>query len=129
HHPATEARRKRPPLSQIPSFGVVVWLYPYLPLTGRVNVGPWTLIPVGDLQDQDATSPVAAEQARGVHALYRLSGDRRGYGAFVKGEQPLGQEVDQVGLGVLQLAVVTALLDLNPSRADPGDEADNAGHQ
>jgi hypothetical protein len=69
---------------------VVVWLYPYLPLSERVSLGPWTLIPAGDLQDDDATSASVAEQARGVHALYRLSGDRRGFGAFVRGEAPVG---------------------------------------
>lgn|GEM_PF-1541300 len=107
---------------------MVVWLYPYLPLTRRVSVGSWTLIPVGDLQDADAVSADAAEQARGVHALYRLSGDRRGFGAFVRGVQPVGEELDSAGLGLLRLAVVPAMLDRNPSRADPGDEPDNAGH-
>ena len=89
---------------------MVVWLYPYLPLTRRVSVGSWTLIPAGDLQDTDAVSADAAEQARGIHALYRLSGDRRGFGAFVRGVSPVGEELDSAGLGLLRLAVVPAML-------------------
>jgi hypothetical protein len=35
-------------------------------------------------------------QAREVHALYRRSGDRRGFGAFVRGVQPVGEELDSL---------------------------------
>jgi hypothetical protein len=44
-------------------------------------------------------------------------------------EVPVGEDVDQQGLTVLRLAVVTALLAVNPSRADPGAEDYNAGHR
>lgn len=108
---------------------MVVWLFPYLPLAERMSVGPWTLIPRAALVDDDALSPAAAEQARGIAALYRLPSDGRGYGAFIRSaEAAVGAEVDQVGLGRLYQAVVTALLDRNASRADPREDDYNAGH-
>jgi hypothetical protein len=65
-------------------------IFPYLPVSKRLRVGPWTLIPVADLQDDEATSPTAAEQARGINALYRPSANRRGFGAFVRADEPVG---------------------------------------
>lgn len=108
---------------------MVIWIYPYLPLSERLSVGPWTLIPISDVRDEDAISPGAAEAARGVHALYRMSGDRQRFGAVIRGAEPVGAEHDDNGLGLLRLAVVTAMLDRNPSLADPGEADPNAGHQ
>jgi hypothetical protein len=104
-------------------------MYPYLPLSERLSIGPWTLIPIGDVRDEDAISADAAEAARGVHALYRMSGDRRRFGAVIRGNDPVGAEQDGNGLGLLRLAIVTAMLDRNPSLADPDADDLNAGHR
>jgi hypothetical protein len=108
---------------------MVVWIFPYLPLPERLVVGPWTLIPRSDLKDDDAISADAATKARGVAALYRMPGDDRGFGAFVRSEDAsVGEEVDAIGLGRLYQAVVTGLLDRNASRAEPRNDDHNAGH-
>jgi hypothetical protein len=109
---------------------MVVWLFPYLPVAERRTIGSWTLIPRASLADEDATSAAIAEQARGLAALYRMPGDDRGFGAFVRSEAaPVGGEVDEVALGRLYQAIVTAMLDRNPSRADPNLDDYNAGHR
>jgi hypothetical protein len=108
---------------------MVVWLFPYLPTSDRLTVGPWTLIPRAALTDDDAISAEAAERARGVAALYRMPGDDRGFGAFVRSEQSaVGAEVDENAIWRLYQAVVTALLDRNASPAEPREEDINAGH-
>ena len=108
---------------------MVIWLFPYLPLSDRLTVGPWTLIPRETLSDGDAVSSEAAEQARGVAALYRMSGNSRGYGGFVRSEDArIGDELD-LALGRLYQSVVVSLLDGNASRANPQDEDYNAAHR
>jgi hypothetical protein len=109
---------------------MVVWLFPYVPLRDRLTIGTWTLIPREAFADEDAIAPEAAEQARGLAALYRMPGDPRGYGAFVRSElNPVGEEVDQVALGRLYQTVVVTLLDGNASRANPQDDDYNAAHR
>jgi hypothetical protein len=108
---------------------MVIYLFPYLPLSRRIVVRPWTLIPPEDLSDADAVSTQAAELARGVHALYRFDGNRPGFGAFVRSAEPVGNELDVVEMSRLRLSVVAALLDTNPSLADPEHVPENAGHR
>jgi hypothetical protein len=108
---------------------MVVWLFPYLPLAERLTIGPWTLIPRAALEVADATSAEVAEKARGVAALYRLPGDGRGFGAFLRGEQPVGAEFDEDAYSRLYQTVVTALLDVNASQAGGDYDEHNAGHR
>jgi hypothetical protein len=108
---------------------MVIWLFPYLPLADRLTVGPWTLIPRASLEDADATSAEVAEQARGVAALYRLAGDSRGFEAFLRGEQPVGEELDDDAHSRLYQTVVTALLDVNASQAGGDYDEHNSGHR
>ncbi|MDQ5819903.1 MAG: hypothetical protein M3540_00485 [Actinomycetota bacterium] len=109
---------------------MVIWLFPYLPLRRRVTIGRWLLIPRADLRDDDAVSAEVAQQARDVARLYRLPGDGGGFGAFVStAEQRVGEEFEEAALGRLYQTVVVAMLDENPSRADPEVEEHNAGHR
>lgn len=105
-----------------------VLLFPYLPLAERRTVGLWELIPRESLEGGDCVSEEMVGHARGVAALYRLPGDASGYGAFIRRtDLRVGDETAD-DLSTLRNAVAVALLDLNPSRADEGEEPANAGH-
>lgn len=105
-----------------------VLLFPYLPLADRRTVGSWELIPRESIESGDCISDEMVGHARGVAALYRLPGNGDGYGAFVRRiDLRVGDETTD-DLSTLRNAVAVALLDLNPSRADEGEEPANAAH-
>lgn len=107
-----------------------VLLFPYLPLAQRCTIGPWLLIPREQLTADDTTGETMITHAHGVARLYRMPGHERGFGAFIRHEdQPIGQEIDSPGLGVLYHAVVVSLLDQNPSRAVADTVDYNSGHR
>jgi hypothetical protein len=108
-----------------------VLLFPYVPLAGRRQIGPWLLIPRAELSASDCVSEGMVEHAHGVWALYRMPTDATGYGCFVaRNDQPIGTDLDTTGLSTLRDAVCVSLLDQNPSRAVAGMVDDyNAGHR
>jgi hypothetical protein len=108
-----------------------VMLFPYLPLSKRITIGPWELIPKSQLTAADAIAPEMVEHAHGVADLYALPSKSSGFGAFVRhADGGVGDEIDRTKLSALHDAVVVPLLDRNPSRGDPEqDEDPNAGHR
>ena len=110
---------------------VYVVYVPYLPLTDRIVVGEWELIPRQDLQDADALDARTAELARGFAGLHDLRDTTHAFGAFARprnggvGDDP-GSAVPLVNL---RRALLVAVLDGNQSPLTPEDERDpNAGH-
>lgn len=110
---------------------IEITIFPYLPLSRRMAVGAWELIPRQLFGPPDAISAEAVEHAHGIAALYRMPGDPRGFGAFVRHrEARVGDESDRTQFPTLHDAVVVPLIDQNPSFADPGwEEHPNAGHR
>lgn len=101
-------------------------------MTHRRFVGPWELIPREQLAATDAIEAAMVEYAQGVAALYRTPGDSSGFGAFVRPpDLRVGDEVEEERLRTFHHSIVVALLDQNPSRADPDAPIDdyNAGHR
>ena len=97
---------------------IYVVYVPYLPLSSRLNVGMWELIPRGELRDDDARNARDALLARGLGDLFALpEGTLGAVGAFAKprrgcvGDDPLdgGPMLD------LHRALTVAALDGNQS--------------
>jgi hypothetical protein len=63
-----------------------VWLFPYLPLELRLDIGPWELIPREQLAAADATNEAMVKHAHDVAALYRMP--RGGRRAGASGDAP-----------------------------------------
>jgi hypothetical protein len=108
-----------------------VWLFPYLPLTERVVIGPWELIPREQLTTDDTTTVAMVGHARNVDALYRAPERQWSkVGAFLRPPDRLVGDVFRGDVRPLYQALVTAMLDSNPSRAQPGHEGDwNTGQR
>jgi hypothetical protein len=110
---------------------VYVVYVPYLPLTDRIVVGEWELIPRQDLQDADALDARTAELARGFAGLHDLRDTTHAFGAFARPRD--GRVGDDPGSAVplvnLRRALLVEVLDGNQSPLTPEDERDpNAGH-
>jgi len=112
-----------------------VVVFPYLSLEERLRVGPWELIPKGDLKPEDADSESALSLARAHLAVYDLpEGDEaKRCGCFARrGDGLVGGAVEPESLGSLRLSVLAALLIMNPEaedRSNPGmvvSTSDNA---
>jgi hypothetical protein len=104
-----------------------IWILPYLPLAERLTVG--ILVPRAALAQEDTGSSALTERALGLAALYRMLGDGRGDGAFVRSvDGHVGEDVDEVALGRLSQAITVALLDQNPSPVNPPQEDWRAAH-
>jgi hypothetical protein len=106
-------------------------VFPYLPLSKRVIICSWELIPKSQLAVTDATSNDMVEYAHGVAALYAMPGRQPGYGAFVRHTTGrVGDKIDRTRLWALHDSVVVPLIDRNPSLGDPDHKEDpNAGHR
>lgn len=114
----------------LPATVYVIYL-PYLPLTERVVVGDWELIPQQGLLDVDAIDARTAQLARGFAGLHDLRETTHAFGAF--GRPSDGKVGDDPGsttpLVNLRRALLVAILDRNQSPLTPQDEHDpNAGH-
>jgi hypothetical protein len=91
---------------------IEVMLFPYLPLSARLTVGPWELIPKSHLAATDVRAAEMVDHAHGVAALYAMPGDSRGFGAFVRHlDRRVGDEIDRTQLSPLHDAVVVPLID------------------
>lgn len=115
----------------MPPATVYVVYLPYLPLTDRIVVGDWELIPQQDLQDADTLDPRTAQLARGFAVLHDLRGTTHPFGAFARPND--GRVGDDPGSTVplinLRRALLVAVLNGNQSPLTPEDEHDpNAGH-
>jgi hypothetical protein len=110
---------------------VYVVYAPYLPLSERVRVGVWELIPKADLQDSDAMDDQAARWARGFADLFDLREPTRPFGAFARQLDGLiGDQIeDAIHVDGLARVLLVTVLDSNQSALTPSDERDpNAGH-
>lgn len=115
-----------------PRSTVYVVYVPYLPLTSRVRIGEWDLIPKADLQESDAIDAQVTEWARAVAALYALPEPSRepvgAFGCLVEGH--IGDDpADATLMQDLRRAFVMAIIDGNESPLIEPDERDpNSGH-
>jgi hypothetical protein len=115
----------------VPPATVYVVYVPYVPLTERITVGGWELIPQRELQDADALDSRTAELARGFAGLHDLRDTTHAFGAFAR---PIdGRVGDDPGSTApivhLRRALLVMVLDRNQSPLTPEDEHDpNAGH-
>ena len=90
-------------------------LFPYLPVTERLDVGPCELIPQPLFDDGDARHPWIAEAVRGLFDLYKVRTTSTGHGVVVRPLDGLvGDAVDREVMTPLRRVVVAALLDGNP---------------
>jgi hypothetical protein len=115
----------------VPPTTVYVVYVPYLPLTDRIVVGDWELIPQKDLNDSDALDARTAELARGFAGLHDLRDTTQAFGAFARPKNGrVGDDPGSVAPMVnLRRALLVAVLDGNQSPLTPEDERDlNAGH-
>jgi hypothetical protein len=102
-----------------------VWLFPYLALERRVQVGPWRLIPRRRLRLQDVLAPWMLPLVRGLGAMYEppeASGDPLNTGRFgclvaAKGRR-LGEAHELDEMESLRLSVTAGLLAGNPMKKD-----------
>lgn len=110
---------------------VYVVYAPYLPLSERVVVGAWELIPKADLRESDAVDDRAAKWARGFADLFDLREPLRPFGAFARQLDGLvGDGIeDSIHVDNLARTLLVTVLDRNQSALTPSDERDpNAGH-
>jgi hypothetical protein len=108
-----------------------VILFPYLPLSKRVRVGPWELIPCRNFATTDAASARAKKQAHQLFDFYEAPRDAGApLGVVVRRARgKVGNRVRPSSLPSLRRAVLAALLDANPKDPDAGHgvaSADNA---
>jgi hypothetical protein len=110
---------------------VYVVYAPYLPLSERVRVGAWELVPKADLRDSDAIDDQAAKWARGFADLFDLREPTRSFGAFAcQLDGLVGDRIeDSIHVDNLARILLVTVLDSNQSALTPSDERDpNAGH-
>lgn len=102
-----------------------VLLAPYLPLSDRITVGPWRLIPFARLERRDALDDATAHDVGQLMDLYRSGVDGLPHlGALVhRSYAKVGARLRPTTMRELRRAVLLALLDANPSEESP-----NAAH-
>jgi len=104
-----------------------LFVFPYLAIRERLNVGPFEIIPRHALVDDDFAAPWIREHAQGLLAMYGIRtsmADR--FGCIVRRTgQAIGDSLDPGEMRPLRRAVVGALLDGNPSNI--GLEKDSDG--
>jgi hypothetical protein len=118
-------------LGTMPPEKVYVVYAPYLPLSERVSIGAWELIPKSDLRESDAIDDRAAKWARGFADLFDLRETTRPFGAFARQVDGLvGDGIeDSTHVDNLARTLLVTVLDRNQSALTPSDERDpNAGH-
>lgn len=102
--------------------------YPYLPTSDRSEVGPWQLIPFGDLANDDLLNEVVKETVEGLVGLYSVDDPMVNLGAIARArEGKVGDDIDRQGMQNLGRALLVSMLDANTPALDQEEPA-NAGH-
>lgn len=105
--------------------------YPYLPLTERLLVGPWELIPPHDLGEVDAGDASKAELIRGLVGMHVLPDSTiTSLGALARfGDGRIGDPFEMRAQQNLSRTLVLGLLESNPDFLLSKDErSGNEGH-
>lgn len=91
-------------------------LFPYLPLTELVRLGPWELIPLAAIAETEAVAPWVPDVLPQLLELYRTpDADRTAVGCIAKlRTDPVGTPTDPALHRPLHRTIVAALLDGNP---------------
>ena len=97
-----------------------VLLFPYLPVTDRVELGPFELIPRRLFEDGDAQHPWVAEAVRGLFELYKVRTASTGHGVVIRPQDGrVGDAIEREVMTPLRRILVAAVLDGNPQVTEP----------
>jgi hypothetical protein len=101
-----------------------LWLAPYIPLSDETVVEPWLFVPFRAFRQRHARGRVTFNEARRLVSAYKLDGTAGlPFGAVILPKDGrVGDDIARESLPTLWRALVSALIDLNPSFLDQEDQ-------